>query len=59
MAGEIETIEIDNGKGGYIIINKDDYDEKKHKKYNKDALKLKKEELKKVLKPVKKLKEDK
>jgi hypothetical protein len=27
----VETVKVEDGEGGYVIINKSDYDEKKHK----------------------------
>lgn len=30
----LPTVKIDDNKGGYIVINKSDFDEKKHKLYS-------------------------
>jgi hypothetical protein len=31
---QCETVKIDDGKGSFVVINKDDFDKEKHKKYS-------------------------
>jgi hypothetical protein len=34
MSKEIPTVQIDDGDGGYIVINESDFDKKQHKLYS-------------------------